>query len=69
MTEGRAALIRALQRISAKEVAIRCRVSPSRVSKWVGGVATPSEEAKRTLESNLGIPCDSWARYAVTVRR
>lgn len=63
MTEGRQMLIRVLQITRGREVAARCRVSPSQVSKWLGGFTRPSTAARRALEDNYRIPSDSWNRY------
>jgi transcriptional regulator with XRE-family HTH domain len=62
MTEGRRALLSIGQRTTAREVAARCRVSPSRVSEWLSGRCRPSERAREALErtSGYGIPASSW---------
>jgi len=49
-----------LQRTTAREVAARCGVAPSRVSEWASGHTTPSNHARHALRINYGISEGSW---------
>lgn len=62
MTEGRAALLAILARADVRrhEIARRCRVSPSRVSKWASGLTKPSARARAVLEETYRIPRHAW---------
>lgn len=64
MTPGRAALLAVLQRTQAQYVAARLGVSPSRVSEWASGKATPSPAARRQLASIYLINERSWSPEA-----
>lgn len=59
-SQGRRSLLAVLQRTTAREVAARCRVSPSRVSEWASGLTSPSPDARRALERAYGISVPSW---------
>lgn len=60
-TQGRRHLVHVLQFTTGREVARRCRVSPSRVSEWASGLCLPNETAQGVLEQVYGIPRASWA--------
>lgn len=60
MSEARIMLVKALQRITAKEVALRCGVSTSQVSRWVSGEQKPSKDVRLKLEIDMKIPKDLW---------
>jgi hypothetical protein len=60
MTRGRVTLLIVLLHTSAREVAARCRVSPSRVSEWSSGKNRPSRRARLALESSYGIRTEEW---------
>lgn len=57
---GRRLLLAVLQRTRGIYVAARCRVHPSRVSRWVSGEDVPSPKARELLFANYGIPVDAW---------
>jgi len=60
VTRGRVALLGVLQRTSATEVAVRCRVSVAAVSKWASGQALPRPEHRELLEAGFRIAPDCW---------
>lgn len=60
MTRGRRLLLALLQTTCAREVAARCRVSPSLVSFWSSGTNRPSEKNRTKLAELYGIPPESW---------
>jgi hypothetical protein len=60
MTRGRRSLIAILQRTTAREVAIRCRVSKQAVSNWQHGFKKPSAAARSMLQANYGISPNTW---------
>jgi transcriptional regulator with XRE-family HTH domain len=64
---ARRSLLALLQRTTAREIAARCDVAPSRVSEWVSGITQPSPTARQRLEHSYGIRSDSWL-YAYTAR-
>lgn len=66
MDLGRRYLIAALQRISAREVALRTRCSLSAVHKWSAGERMPNAHARLALEVHLRIPAAAWGS---TVKR
>lgn len=61
MTRGRDSLLAVLMLTTGREVAARCRVSPSRVSEWASGRCRPSPRARAALERAYGISAGSWA--------
>jgi transcriptional regulator with XRE-family HTH domain len=70
VTHGRYALLAILMRTTGREVARRCRVSPSRVSEWASGRTRPSPRARATLAACYRIPSAEWDReQPVGVRR
>jgi len=60
MTRGRRSLIALLQVTTAREVAARCGVDPSCVSKWSSGIKAPGPTSRAKLEANYGIRAGSW---------
>ena len=60
MILGRRYLLAALQRVSAREVALRTHCSRSAVHKWSAGERAPSPPARAALELHLRIPADAW---------
>lgn len=64
VTGGRYTLLAILseRRGRGREVALRCGVSPSRVSEWASGKARPSKRARKALEEAFGIAASSWDR-------
>lgn len=67
MTRGRRLLLAVLQRTTAAEIAARCGVAPSNVSRWVGGLSTPADVPRARLAGIYGIPCGAWERPAVNI--
>lgn len=55
MMDARRSLLALLQRLSAREVAARCQVDASTVSRWAAGEVAPSERARRMLAQHCGI--------------
>lgn len=66
MSEGRRSLLALLQRMSAREVAARCQVAPSTVSRWASGEMTPCPRARSLLSEHCGIEwtVDEWTPRA-----
>lgn len=60
MTPGRRALLALLQRMPAREVALRAHVDPSNVSRWASGEWLPSARARRALEAHCRIRAVLW---------
>lgn len=60
MTRGRRLLLALLQITTAREVAARCRVTPSCVSKWVSGEKTPGPRARVKIADLYGIAPEAW---------
>jgi transcriptional regulator with XRE-family HTH domain len=60
VTRGRLALLGVLQRTSAAEVAVRCRVSVAAVSKWANGQARPRPEHRELLQAGFRIAPHCW---------
>lgn len=60
MTHGRRSLIAVLQRTSAREVAARCGVAPSTVSKWASGYAAPRWRMRVVIQLHYSITPRSW---------
>lgn len=60
MTRGRRLLLALLQITTAREVAARCRVSPTSLSFWSSGYNTPGPTNRAKLRDLYGIPPDSW---------
>ena len=67
MTRGQRLLLAVLQRTTAAEVAARCGVAPSCVSRWLGGLSAPSDVPRARLHSIYGIPAAAWDRPAVSI--
>lgn len=65
MTRGRRLLLAVLQLTSEHEVAARCRVNQSCVSRWLTGENTPSESPRAQLAACYRIPVDAWDKRAV----
>jgi len=65
MTRGRLALIKILQRTTARDVAARCKVTPCRVSSWLAGDSRPNDTARVALEANYRIVASAWDEPAV----
>ncbi len=61
---ARLSLLAVLQRTAAREVAARCRVSPSRVSEWASGRSRPTVGARAVLEQSYGIAAAGWEQLA-----
>ena len=61
MPDGRRALLRVLQVITAREVAARVRVGRSTVSMWSAGHRVPCANARAMLEVHCQIPAVLWA--------
>jgi hypothetical protein len=59
-TRGRRSLIALLQITTGREVAARCRVSPSCVSEWAGGTKSPGPASRAKLAELYGINPASW---------
>jgi len=59
-SEGRRLLLRALVRSSQGEIARRCGVSQSCISRLATGAATDSFKLRRALEQQFGIPAMAW---------
>lgn len=68
MTRGRRQLIALLQQTRAQFVAARCGVHKSQVSRWAAGEQAPSDNAKKSLSVNYGIPVDAWADRPASAR-
>lgn len=66
LTRGRKLLIAVLQRTTETDVAARCCVHQSNVSRWANGTQTPSTEARCALEANYKIPATSWDLQSVS---
>lgn len=60
MTPGRRQLLAALQILSETEVALRCGVSQSAVSRWASGLTTPSEKARVALREHVWTVVGPW---------
>lgn len=60
MDLGRRHLLAVLQRIPAREVALRTGVTPSAVYKWAEGANTPSAQTRAALETHVRIPASAW---------
>lgn len=65
MISGRRSLLAVLQCTTAREVAARCGVVSSCVTRWVSGAATPSDVPRALLESIYGISQGAWDKPAV----
>lgn len=57
---ARLALLAVLQRTTAREVALRCRVTRSCVSSWGSGKSVPSPRAQVALSDIYGIDPRGW---------
>lgn len=55
MTRGRRSLLALLQRLPAREVAARCQVTPSAVSRWASGEKSPSLASREMLREHCGV--------------
>lgn len=62
---GRLLLLRVLQRSTADAVAGRCRVDPSRLSRWALGQDRPCARARALLEHVYAIPASACGRAPV----
>lgn len=60
MTRGRRILLSLLQRISGREVAVRCRVSRASVSHWASGKKRPNMDHRRAIQQQFGLSIKSW---------
>lgn len=60
MTPGRRQLLAALQVLSATEVALRCRVSHTTVSRWASGEIIPSKRAQEMLSEHVWTVIGPW---------
>jgi len=60
MTQGRLSLLAVLQRTTAREVAARCQVSPTRVSEWASGLCLPALASRERLARIYGIRVEAW---------
>lgn len=60
-SEARKALLRALQVTTTTEIARRCGVAPSTVSRWASGASIPRPHARAALARHCGIDGD-WNR-------
>jgi transcriptional regulator with XRE-family HTH domain len=60
MTPGRRQLLAALQILSETEVALRCGVSQSAVSRWASGLTTPSAKARAALAEHVWTVVGPW---------
>lgn len=70
-SHGRLLLVAVAQVTEAREIAARCNVVKSCVSKWLSGEAEPSERPRRVLEQIYGIEADAWStppRHAARAR-
>lgn len=68
MDLGRRHLLAVLQRIPAREVALRTGVSTWAVYKWSEGVHVPGPQAAAKLEVHLRIPRSAWAITSARAR-
>lgn len=62
MTPGRRQLLAALQILSETEIALRCGVSQSAVSRWASGLTTPSKKAREALSEHVWTVVGPWER-------
>lgn len=69
MSRGRRLLIALLQLTAGVNVAARCRVHKQRVSEWAAGHRAPSYRVREVLETNYGIPRESWSQLYIPPRR
>jgi transcriptional regulator with XRE-family HTH domain len=60
MTEGRRQLLAALQILSETEIALRCGVSQSAVSRWASGETIPSKRAQEMLREHVWTVVGPW---------
>jgi transcriptional regulator with XRE-family HTH domain len=65
IARGRRLLIAVLQMTPAVEVAARCGVHKSNVSRWLAGYQTPCDVARARLQSIYGIPASAWGSPAI----
>lgn len=56
MTEGRRQLLAVLRRMRRRELAARCRVDLSRVSRWASGHYRPGPVSQKMLAEHCGVP-------------
>lgn len=59
-SEGRRVLLAVLQRIRAREVALRVHVTPAAVSWWTSGRYRPSTRSRALLERHCRIEARLW---------
>lgn len=60
LSEGRRLLLLALQRMTHRDLARRCRCSRSAITRLAGGEPTDSYRLRRALETVAGIPMRAW---------
>jgi hypothetical protein len=61
-SEGQRLLAAVLERMTGEEVAARCHVDPSTVSRWRSGDRVPRDYRHRAALAELGIPMGDWDR-------
>lgn len=61
-TLARLALLRVLQRTTAKALARRLRVYQSTVTRWAVGETLPSERCQEELAAQYGIDRSGWCQ-------
>jgi len=62
MTPGRRQLLAALQILTETEIALRCGVTQSAVSRWASGETTPSKKARAALAEHVWTVVGPWER-------
>lgn len=62
VTLGQRSLIAILQRTSAREIAARCHVQPSTVSKWASGYCRPQQRTRLILHMYYNITPHTWSK-------
>jgi len=60
MSEGRRQLLAALQILTATEIALRCGVTHSSVSRWASGQTVPSQKAQAALAEHVWTVVGPW---------
>lgn len=64
--KGRRLLLAVLQRTTATELAARCGVHRSQVSRWASGEKIPSKRVQLALEALYGIPRTGWGALPIS---